>query len=342
MSDRTTEPKNEASLTRLLRESGRGPTAAPDARARIHASVQERWRASLAERARAGNVDARPARRWLFLQSVALAASVAVVALVIYSMQGPTGDSVAPFAMVTRAEGDAQVRRNGTVFPLRTGRLISVRTGDTLTTADDARVALELEIGYELRINAGSELVVTAADEIELRSGAIYFDSNELGDGAPLVIATPLGSVRHVGTQFEASVVGVGLRIRVREGRVTFSDSSRELVADAGEQVEIGPGSDPERTRIATDDPAWQWTEDLAMLEAADTYRLPDVLTWVARETGRELRFADAATRARVQTIMLYDLDGLTPRQTLDVLGSTTAFEYRNSDGSLLVTDAGR
>jgi hypothetical protein len=39
---------------------------------------------------------------------------------------------------------------------------------------------------------------------------------------------------------------------------------------------------------------------------------------------------------------MLYDLDGLTPRQTLDVLGSTTAFEYRNSDGSLLVTDAGR
>jgi ferric-dicitrate binding protein FerR (iron transport regulator) len=145
-----------------------------------------------------------------------------------------------------------------------------------------------------------------------------------------------------VGTQFEASVVGVGLRIRVREGRVTFSDSSRELVADAGEQVEIGPGSDPERTRIATDDPAWQWTEDLAMLEAADTYRLPDVLTWVARETGRELRFADAATRARVQTIMLYDLDGLTPRQTLDVLGSTTAFEYRNSDGSLLVTDAGR
>jgi ferric-dicitrate binding protein FerR (iron transport regulator) len=154
-----------------------------------------------------------------------------------------------------------------------------------------------------------------------------------------LVIATPFGSVRHVGTQFEASVGDVGLRIRVREGRVMFIDSSRELVADAGEQVEIARGSDPERTRIAADDPMWQWTEDLAMLEAADVYRLPDVLTWIARETGRELRFADEATQTRAQSVTLYDLDGLTPRQAIDVLGSATGFAYRYTDGSLLVAD---
>jgi hypothetical protein len=104
--------------------------------------------------------------------------------------------------------------------------------------------------------------------------------------------------------------------------------------------VEIGRA--PQRTTIAADDPAWRWVEDLGALPAAPEYRLPEILTWVSRETGRNVRFADAAVQARAESVILYDLENLNPHETLAVLRSTTAFEYRETGGGLLVADAGR
>ena len=203
-------------------------------------------------------------------------------------------------------------------------------------------VALELENGTSLRVNSSSEVELVAADRVVLRSGTVYFDSKGESASGSFAVETELGSVRHVGTQFEASLVGSGLRIRVREGAVMFNSPTRELIASAGEVVSIDGAGAAQREAITTDDDEWRWAEDLAILPVAEEYSLPDVLAWISRETGREVRFADAAVQARVQTIVVYDLGNLTPEETLGVLRSTTAFEYRETDDGLLVVSSNR
>jgi ferric-dicitrate binding protein FerR (iron transport regulator) len=193
-----------------------------------------------------------------------------------------------------------------------------------------------------LRINIGSEVVIVAAGRIALRSGTVYFDSNSARVSGSFELETPLGLVRHVGTQFEASLVGSGLRIRVREGAVAFNDATRELVAGVGEVVHIEGAGPPQRGAITVDDDAWSWAVDLAILPVAEQYSLSEVLAWIARETGRDVRFADSAVEARVQTIILYDLGNLTPQETLAVLRSTTAFEYRETDDGVLIVSNAR
>jgi ferric-dicitrate binding protein FerR (iron transport regulator) len=211
-----------------------------------------------------------------------------------------------------------------------------------LTTEEGAKLALRLENGYTLRVNSSSELEILTVDTVDLSAGTVYFDSNGLDLDATFRIESALGSLRHAGTQFEASLVAAGLRIRVREGAVTFNDSSGELIARAGEQIHIEGNGAPLRTSIAADDPAWSWVEDLATLPVDSEYPLPSVLAWISRETGRDVRFADAAVQARAQTVILYDLEDLTPQEALAVLRSTTAFEYRDTDSGLLVARNGR
>lgn len=352
-------------LTRLLRESGRGPTASLEARARIYAAVRARWQAALdaGDRPcddREGGVAApagsaarprRPTRhapaergrrsRWL--PRLALAASVVIAAVVFYRLEQPAPGPAASFAAVANVTGGVDIRRDGVLRPAGQGGLGSVRIGDALVSGDDGRVALRLADGRSLRLDTGTELAILTASRVELVAGGVYFDSarpDRFARAETLVIDTPLGSVRHAGTQFEASLVTRTLRIRVREGTVLFRDDDRELTAGVGEQIEIPATGMPRRTTIALDDPAWRWIEDLATLAPAGEYRLGDVLAWVARETGRELEFGSAAVEARARDVALFELEGLSPRQALDVLKRTTAFAYEDAGTVLRVTEA--
>jgi ferric-dicitrate binding protein FerR (iron transport regulator) len=351
MSEHTPESRHEALLERLLRTSGRGPTASADAKARVYAIVHARWQATLRKEpgqvgTPRGTRDTAPPRStgkyWGLTRTLALAASVAAVAVIAYRLQPPQENPVLPFASIAKVEGNVAVLHSGDVRPVAARPSAGVRVGDTVTTDAGAKLALRLENGYTLRINSSSELEILAADTVDLSAGTVYFDSNSLDLDGAFRIESALGSVRHAGTQFEASLVAAGLRIRVREGTVTFNDSSGELIAGAGEQIHIESSGAPLRTSIAADDPAWTWVEDLATLPVDSEYPLPSVLTWISRETGRDVRFADAAVEARAQTVVLYDLEDLTPQETLAVLRSTTAFEYRHTDSGLLVAGSDR
>jgi ferric-dicitrate binding protein FerR (iron transport regulator) len=342
MTERNDESRREALLTRVLKASGRGPTASPDAKARVYAVVRARWQATQPRRADITPIRPSAARAWVLTRRIVLAVAVALAAVLVYRFQTPFGDSAASFGKITKIDGNVAIRHSGDQRSVRVTDLVGVHAGDTLATDSGARVALELENGSSLRINTGSEVEIVAADRIALRSGTVYFDSQgETFDGS-FEIETSLGLVRHVGTQFEASLVGSGLRIRVREGSVAFNDATRELVASGGEVVQIEGAGAPQRGAIAVDDDAWSWAVDLAILPVADEYSLSEVLAWISRETGRDVRFADAAVQARVQTIILYDLGNLTPQETLAVLRSTTAFEYSETDDGLLVVSSTR
>lgn len=369
--DRNYRDRDDEWMNRLLGSSGRGPAASPEAKARIYAAVRERWQSTLpgnaeadeeserSEDSRHGRPPAgrrvsahrpwRSGRGWKKTGRLALVAGLAAAAIIVYRLQSPPMEADVPFATVAKSAGGVDVRRGDVVRPIGPRGLQTLRVGDALTTGAEGRVALELMSGQHLRIDSRSEISVAGVDLVELRAGRVYFDSEvgdlqaQLGDSEPssFRLDTRFGLVEHVGTQYEAGLVGAGLRVRVREGAVVIRDDARRLTASAGDEVEITASGAPRRTTIAADDPAWQWVEDLATIAPAAEYRLNDVLQWVSRETGHALEFG-AGSEARARSVVLYGLAGLSPRETLDVLRSTTAFDYVVTDQTLLVSESGR
>jgi len=340
MSDREHEQVDEASLARLLRAAGRGPIASAEARSRIYRAVHAEWRGNVASGA-----DAAPSRgrehSWIaalnfwLLRGVPVAAALAVAVVALELSQNPAPIPGEPLASITKSVGEISVDGSPAATTV-------IRAGDTLSTGTSGSAALALDNGLILRVNAGSELLMAARDRIDVSRGTVYLDSGPAaGSAESLEIDTPFGSVWHVGTQYELRVGANNLRIRVREGTVGYRDSENstlELRSNAGEQLLISDGgAAPVRTAVATSGPEWSWVENLATVPTADEYRLIDLLDWVARETGRELRFTDETLESTAQADMLFGVAGLTPTETLDVIASTTTLRYEMTDGDLLI-----
>jgi ferric-dicitrate binding protein FerR (iron transport regulator) len=188
-----------------------------------------------------------------------------------------------------------------------------------------------------LRVNVDTELAFVEAGTIDLVAGTVYVDSGEAAGGAALAIRTPLGSVTHLGTQYEVRFADRALRLRVREGRVRFSGAGSPAVGIAGEQLDIDAGGESVRSAIAADDAAWGWAVALATLPEQPEYRIGETLRWIAREQGLTLEFADPLARERLEAESIFGLGGLTPAETIEVLDSTTDLELSVGDGRLRV-----
>lgn len=334
MSDENRLHGDDDALRRLLRAAGRGPKADADARQRIYRAVHETWRAEHAQRR-----AARPAPAW---QRFAMAAGIAALALTVYFLQAPSPGPGAVFASISQVAGNVMVSRDGEGQTMVALADDIVRVGDTvMTRGEGGRIALRLNSGATLRVDSGTDLVVASADTVRLRDGTVYFDSNDVV-GAPLNVATAFGSVSHTGTQYEARVSDSGLRLRVREGSIAFRDATREFTAAAGDELQVMHTGVPLRSAIAPGDPAWQWTEELVLLDQAAEHRVADVLRWVARQTGRVLRYSDEATGLRAEEVVVTGLGGLTPNQALQALADTTAFVFRRSEQELLIESDAR
>lgn len=281
---------------------------------------------------------ARLQRHWGY----ALAAIVAVaVGVAVFLGFGPRS-SAPVIATAGIIQGDVRVRppaeQNWRQLNRASGPIVA---GTTLRSTPNGRVALILPGDVSLRIDASSELTIVTASEIELLDGTIYIDSGADTATAPLQVMTQLGAVRDSGTQFEVTAADASLRVRIRRGavRVESSLGDGELLGAAGEQVSLGEDGALERDFFSPFDPAWAWVETLADPPEIEGQSLPFFLDWVTRETGRELRFDTPATQTRAQTVVLHTTAAnLSPMQALDVVLSTTSFEYSlRGDGAIVV-----
>ncbi len=349
MSNREHDHNDEASIARLLRAAGRGPTASDEARSRIYRAAHGEWRNNFAGSTAKQLPRSEPRRSWSlglnawFLRGLPVAAAVALAVVVLYVAQSPAPQIRVELASVTKTIGTATVIDGDALTPSPlTAAATVIRSGDTVTTGSDGAASLTLDNGLVLRVNSGSELLMASDDSIEVRRGTVYLDSGTSGESsAALQIDTPFGRVWHRGTQYEVRVGTNNVRIRVREGAVGFRDAraaDAEYLGEAGEQLLISENSnEPVRSTIATSGAEWQWVEGLATAPSADEYRLAELLAWIARETGRELRFANAAAESNARAQTLYGIAGLTPAETLEVIDSTTGTRYELTDGGLLI-----
>jgi ferric-dicitrate binding protein FerR (iron transport regulator) len=313
------------SLLKLAGERDR-PSAAGTARARE--AARESWARAL--EVTSASSASRARRRWPFVLAAAAVLVVVAFAWPWWRMTAPAGI----VASVAHVEGDVRLTGGG-------GRLEAagtLRSGDTLITGEGL-VALTLGDTLSLRVGRSSRLRFDRDGHVTLIEGAVYVDSGGLQPGAALRIATPVGEVRHVGTQFQVQVRERLTRVQVREGRVVMTmKGASPLDLAAGDLAETDGRALRLERGVASFGAEWEWAAMTGMVFDIENRPLSELLAWLAREHGWQLRHADTSLVARVQEIRLHgSMRGLDGRAMIERATWVTGVPLSVREGILWV-----
>jgi hypothetical protein len=244
--------------------------------------------------------DVATGRRAFRRQAGFAAAASVVLALGLWVGFAPSSSDAPVLARVERVEG---LIAGADGEPLVVGTALAAGG----VTTGTGQIALRLESGGSLRIGAQSRVVLTGADAAELLAGVLYFDSEDARDGADFNVATNLGNVRDVGTQFLARLDNVAGRfdVGVRSGRIELTSAGETGAAGVGERlVVMQDGASIRRDTIATFGGDWDWVERVAPPFDTDGRTISDFLVWFAEQTGRTVEFGSPdAERAALEKI---------------------------------------
>ena len=315
----------------LIRSAGRRAAPPEASYRRTLELATDAWRAKTA--------GVRRRRRVVAVLS-GLAAG-AVMLVVLLPLLPRTDDAPAvPVATLQRIIGRLEVLTPGaSAWQLVQDDGATLLAASRVRTGPGSRAGLRLAGGSSLRLAEGTEISLYGATRLALIAGRAYVDSGGVRPGDPVEIVTSTATAREEGTQFEVALLGETYRLRVREGRVVLSHDDGQTTGTAGEQLSIGPERKLERTSIRRADAAWQWVETVASAPDLNDRPVSDLLDWVARETGRAIRYADSEVERRAATTILHgSIRHLAPLEALDVMLATTDLEYvAQPDGTLLI-----
>jgi ferric-dicitrate binding protein FerR (iron transport regulator) len=300
---------DDADLAALLRAVGPRIEPPLDATADVRAAVAAEWRATVAARQAPSVRQHRPRQRtWL-----ALAASVAAVAIAVGIALPRLQSAGEPVASVARVDGSVEFRHGqGSWQPLASGT--SIVAGDDIRTTPGARLALRRADGLEVRLDHATQLAFESIDRASLAQGSVYVDAGATARGDSFALTTPYGDVRHLGTQYLASLAPGALQVAVREGSVAVDRGHAPVVARAGEALAVRSDGSVERSQIDVHGEAWRWAAGIAPEFAIEGRSLDEFLAWVGRETGRQVVYTSAeAAREAEQTVLRGSIGGLAP-----------------------------
>ena len=155
-------PGEDADLIALLRSVGPRPTPPADFAAEVRAAVAAEWRATVAAR--------QPQRR--FTQPwLAIAASVAVLAVAVGVALPRWKAAGGPVAVVARVTGAAEIRHSTNGAWQALGTASPVAASDEIRTSSSGRVALRRPDGLEVRLDTDTQLAFTGDERARLASG---------------------------------------------------------------------------------------------------------------------------------------------------------------------------
>lgn len=293
-------------------------------------AVHDEWRALYGRRRKRRNL----------LSLAAAAAIVCAVAAGLYLLRVPSAIPV-QVATVERSAGALYLLGDQSVLH-ETPDLAALMTGQTLVTGQDAGLALSWLGGGSLRIDSDSRIEFLSTGEVFLHDGQAYFDSQAGAagpSGADFAIHTDDGVIRHVGTQYMASVTASGVTVNVREGQVRILADTFDATAVAGQQVRVQGSARPAYANVSTHGDLWRWAEKFAPTIDVDGQTAHQFISWAARESGLDVRFANADVEALARdTRMSGNTGELEPRVALRVLLQTTTLDAAVVDDSILVT----
>jgi len=313
-------PRGKDDLESLFHLAGRRPRLPDREVARIKGTAREAWRHQVRRTARR--------RRATWLGAAAAAGVLLAASLALRGRPGPPE----PAGTLEVRVGEVLVKGNRAGLP---GALTS---GTIVETGGHGRAALRLA-SASVRLDVGSAVRVDSAHELTLQRGAVYVDSGRTLPGSnPIEISTALGSVRHIGTQFEVRYFTAGaLRVRVREGTVLVDRAGDTYETRAGDELTLR-GGEVRHSPVPAHGPVWDWVQRTAPPLAIEGLPLAVFLDWVSRETGRLWMFSDPALAQATQDVILHgSIEGLTPEEALSIVLPGCGFRYRRAAEALLL-----
>ena len=282
--------QRDGDIEHILRAAGSRKRAPDDMRQRVYATVQATWQ-DLPEASPASDLAAPSARGW---SRYAVAAGVVFAAgLAVYALLSAPAQRVDDTAAGRIAFAPTGLEVNGQDAGIET----PVRVGDRLRTGIAARAEVVLAGGARLSLAPTTRVQVDAADTVHLLQGKAYLDVYEVPGGVRVV--TPHTRIVDIGTQFLVEVVGDATRVAVREGRVEVTAGDVQHLAIAasgsGDLLAFEETQLVEKHAVSAQDALWAWTiaaRAPLTLEGATVF---DYVSWMARDTGREVSYASRA-----------------------------------------------
>jgi len=332
---------DDADLAALLRAVGPRLQPPADVAAEVRAAVATEWRATVAARQ-----QTRPPARRRFAQPwMAMAASVAAIAIAVGIALPRWNGASNPVATVARVSGAAEIRHSaaGAWQPLAAASTIDA--SDEIRTQASGRVALRRPDGLEVRLDAATQLAFNGTERASLATGSVYVDAGAPGSGGDaFVVGTPYGDVRHLGTQYVASIKDEMLQVAVREGSIAIDKGRMPAVARAGESLTIARDGAVSRSQLAVYGEPWRWAESVAPEFAIEGRSLDEFLTWAGRETGRKIVYTSADAAREAETTQLKgSVAGLAPEAAVAaVFASEPGLRQQIAGGQIRVERASR
>jgi len=326
-----TEENAERDLSGVLRNAGRRSGPPEDVAQAIRAAVEAQWREVIAQRNRRRRIG------------LSLAAAAVCAALGLWAARPVLLGSGERMAEVRFTVGSVQGKEGRLRSWGAVGLGQALFAGETLATSATGRLALSLAGRVSVRLDRDTQVTLLGPGRISLSRGAVYVDSGEPtgSQGPGLLVETAAGAVHHLGTQYEARVIGSSeVQIAVREGSVELDTSTGAMHrAAAGEQMTVSSAGTVVRSALSPYDERWHWVVATAPAFDIDGHSVAEFLTWVARELGRDVVYADAATQAEAARVILSgSISGLSPDQALAAVLPTTPLHSQLRDGQLLVS----
>lgn len=320
-------PERDAIGELIARAGARA--APPDAvRQAVLASVTEEWSTLVAERRRGHS------RRWMLAAALALAAVGTSFYMTTHWPHAGPIDA----ATFLASQGRVEITRSGTTAPIVVGDALPA--GARITTSADGR-ALFSVAGVSVRVGGGSDATFERPGQVRLDKGLLYVDSGlrRVGSQSPeqqtVDVTTLLGTVRHVGTQFEVAVDPDRMRVRVREGMVSIHSKFTVGTLGAADELTIAASGDVTRTTVMPYGTSWEWTNDLGPGFPIEGRTFEEFLQWFGHETGRQIEFdAESSRVLAANTRLSGNIAGMRPDAALQAVAASTSFSCDLSDPS--------
>src|SRR5258706_12948767 len=167
--DDTGKTNSGDAIAALVRLAGRRSPVPEDAARRVREAVHDEWMETISRRR---------GTRWIGSAAVVAAAAVTFVIL---QLTTPQPQSMPQRVVVAGGQTNGAVIFANDFYEVANGNTASLAWGKAT-----------------LRLDGGTRVRIASPTELSLGRGAVYVDSNHSG----VVIHTPIGNVRDIGTQF--------------------------------------------------------------------------------------------------------------------------------------------
>jgi ferric-dicitrate binding protein FerR (iron transport regulator) len=322
-------------LEALLRKAPPRPMPADDDTAAVRDAVKDEWLAVTGRR--------RTRRRL-----ISLAAAATVLLAIAVSVNLLRVPSALPVQVATIDKTIGSIHFLGEQSQLQEMQDLSdVMAGQTIVTGHDSAAGITWVNGGSLRIDEDTRVEFISPEEILLKSGRVYFDSQPSSLQAGITqssvtdfaIRTEQGVVRHVGTQYMTGINGGALTISVREGQVEVEGSYHDTTAKAGQRLTLAGSNRPAITNISSHGDDWRWVEQMAPAINIDERSAYEFVNWVARESGFEVRFVSAAAEQRARDTKMTGSVDREPQVALRTLLQTTTLDSNIENGWIVISE---